>query len=94
VVFNDLLALPILDQLSEERVRVPDELSVVSFDNTMPAQLKGLSSYSFNYPAIVNAMLEHILDPKRTRSGDGVVEVPGMVVERQTSGSVSAETRS
>ena len=94
VVFNDALALPILRLLNEAAVRLVHDLSLVSFDNTMPAQLLGLTSYNFNYPAVANAVLEHILAPQKKGAGDDVVEVPGTIVERQTSGRVNAQSRS
>jgi DNA-binding LacI/PurR family transcriptional regulator len=74
-------------------VRLADELSLIGFDDTLEAYLQGLSSYSFNLPAIINAALEHVLAPKRTGRCKPMQELPGMVMERRTSGSVNAELR-
>jgi DNA-binding LacI/PurR family transcriptional regulator len=86
VAFNDDLALIALDYLREAGVRLPRDLSLVGFDDTLEGFGEGLTSYSFNVAAIVNEMLEHVLAPGRTRPRDGSVEMAGMVVERQTSG--------
>ncbi|MBD3242154.1 MAG: GntR family transcriptional regulator [Chitinivibrionales bacterium] len=87
VCFSDELGLRALEFLRERRVAVPRRLSVVGFDDTLAALSAGLTSYNFNVPAVVNAMLEHILSP-RTRHGKrgGHIEIPGMVMARASSG--------
>ncbi len=86
VAYNDHLALLALDYLRHAGVRLPRDLSLVGFDDTLAGLGKGLSSYSFNIHTIVNAILEHVLAPRRTGSRSSIVEIPGMVMVRQTSG--------
>jgi hypothetical protein len=88
VAFNDTLAFALLDILQAEGVAVPERISVVAFDDVPDAYDIGLTTYNFNISAIVNAMFDHILGgPLGRRLGNRrVVEIPGYVVERQTSG--------
>ncbi len=90
VAFNDEIALLLLGELGRAGVRAPHDLSLVGFDDTLEGFGAGLTSYSFNIPAIVNAMLEHILAPRPRGASTSVVEIPGMVLERRTSGIVDA----
>jgi len=91
VAYNDDIALVLLEQLRGMGVQLPRDLSLIGFDDTLEGIAHGLTTYSFNIPAIVGAMLEHVLAPKRTSPRAGIVEIPGMVLERKTSGIVSAE---
>jgi DNA-binding FadR family transcriptional regulator len=93
VAFNDELALQALDYLEPRGVDLPRRMSLIGFDDTVEGFARGLSSYSFNIPAIVNAVLDHILAPKRSGRRTPVVEIPGMVLERRTSGTASAQCR-
>jgi DNA-binding LacI/PurR family transcriptional regulator len=62
------------------------KISLIGFDDTFEAFRKGLTSYNFNIQALVQLMLNHVVNPanmlssKRTRA----VEIEGMLVERQT----------
>jgi len=91
VAHNDTIALLALDYLQEHHVQLPQELSLIGFDDTLEGFGRGLSSYSFNVTAIVSAMFEHVLAPRRTGPRSRVVEIPGMVLERQTSGIADAK---
>ncbi len=94
VAFNDELALSLLEYFQEAGIELPCDLSLVSFDDTTEAYLQGVTSYNFNIPALVNAVLKHILSPKRSGRRSPVVEIPGMVMERRTSGSIRPVLRS
>ena len=89
----DDLGLLALRFLRRKGIRLPRDLSLVSFDDTIAGYTNGLTSYNFNIPAIVNAMVEHVLAPNRAGWRGRVVEISGMVLERQTSSSVNAELR-
>ena len=71
-------------------VALPRDMSLVSFDDTTEAYLQGVTSYNFNIPALVNAVLEHIVSPGWVRRHGQIVEIPGTVLERRTSGPVGA----
>jgi DNA-binding LacI/PurR family transcriptional regulator len=86
VAYNDMLALLLLDVLKSEGIAVPGRLSVASFDDVPDAFNVGLTSYNFNVPAIVEAMVDHILGGPSSRhlKSQRIVEIPGYVVERST----------
>jgi DNA-binding LacI/PurR family transcriptional regulator/DNA-binding FadR family transcriptional regulator len=84
---TDMVAFIALEHLHERRVAVPTDLSVVGFDDLPEAFGSGVSSYNFNVPATVQAMLRHLLRGRgRGREGPAVLEVPGRVMARSTSG--------
>ena len=88
VAANDSLAFVLLDFLARRRVRTPQDLSVVGFDDMELSLGAGLTSYNFNMPAVVDAMLAHVLAgaPRSSRARPQQVEVSGYVVARATSG--------
>jgi len=89
VTYNDSVAFGALEFLEEHGVSVPGRLSLVGFDNTGEALARGLTSYDFNIPAIMHAVVEHILAPTaRRRQKHVVVEIPGRVMERDSTGGV------
>jgi DNA-binding LacI/PurR family transcriptional regulator len=73
--------------LQSKGVRVPQVVSVVSFDNTLEARGVGLSSFDFNEQAIVNSILNWLLKaslPGRNRKPGGVADEPGELVIRKS----------
>jgi DNA-binding LacI/PurR family transcriptional regulator len=69
---------------------VPGRISVTSFDNTVDSFGQGLTSYDFNVPAIVQAMFDHILEPRRSvPRAEPILEIPGVIMARQSSGPAS-----
>jgi hypothetical protein len=62
-------------------------IDLVAFDDTTEAFIGDFSSYNFNVPAVMRAMLEHLLHPVPLRASelaDYPVELEGYVVERGT----------
>jgi DNA-binding transcriptional regulator YhcF (GntR family) len=94
VADGDALAFLLLDFLETRRVPVPQRISVVGFDNVEDSMSVGLTTYSFNMPALVDAMLGHVLgSPKTTaKNKRPVIEVPGYVVDRRTCGAAYADS--
>jgi hypothetical protein len=86
---SDGLALYCLELLRNLGVRVPEERSVVGFDDEEDAFLWGLSSYNFNLKAVVAAMMDYVLRPhSAARVGDGAaVVIDGYVKARTTTSS-------
>jgi len=62
----------------------PRDVSVAGFDDAIEASLYKLTSYNFNTPAVVRAMLDFILNPRAPGGGDAV-EIEGTVVSRRSS---------
>jgi DNA-binding LacI/PurR family transcriptional regulator/DNA-binding transcriptional regulator YhcF (GntR family) len=85
-VCSDQLALFALDYLREKRIRVPRDLSVLGFDDTWEASYANLTSFSFNFAAVANAMIEHICNPVNAGMlrRQKTIEIDGIVVERAT----------
>lgn len=87
VMSNDFTATIALDYLKDCGVRVPEDISIISFDNTIDAMEYHLTSYDFNNLGIITMILRFILAPhtmKLQRRG-GCIEVDGTLVVRHTS---------
>ncbi|MBD3241276.1 MAG: GntR family transcriptional regulator [Chitinivibrionales bacterium] len=84
---NDVVALQCLDYLQLAGRRVPDDISVVGFDNSTDSTIRGLTTYDPNAMAFMHAMLSHILDPRLDPwdpRHDPPIEIEGYVTERAT----------
>jgi DNA-binding LacI/PurR family transcriptional regulator len=89
VAANDAVGIACLRLLAERGIRVPARISVASFDDSFFALVNDLTSYNFNTPAVVQAMIQFIVNPSwppvRRRTGEAV-EVDGFVNERESTG--------
>ncbi|MBD3242723.1 MAG: GntR family transcriptional regulator [Chitinivibrionales bacterium] len=86
---NDWVALVAMAHVRERGIGVPDRLALAGFDDTFEAFSHGLTSYDFNMPALVHAMLDHVLRPPSPRRASPLapMEIPGTVLARaSTSG--------
>ena len=86
LVANDYAATLALDYLKEKKVKVPEDISVIAFDNTLDAMEYQLTSYDFNNSGIINSMLRYILSPSTffTSRINEVIEADGSIVERRS----------
>jgi DNA-binding transcriptional regulator YhcF (GntR family) len=86
VMANDFAATIAIDYLKERNIRVPDDLSIISFDNTLDAMEYQLTSYDFNNHGIITLMLRSILAPHTVKpKRKGVcIEVDGTLVIRRS----------
>jgi len=83
---NDVVALAAARFLRDAGRRVPRDVALVGFDNTLDALRCGLASYDFNLPALAEALVEHVVG-WQTRAGRDrapVVEIPGSLLERES----------
>jgi DNA-binding LacI/PurR family transcriptional regulator len=86
VTDTDAFALDALSFLAGRGVRVPQDLSVVGFDDSLEAAFYRLSSYNFNGAAVTDAMLAYLLKPGRAVGQSRAPEIEGYVTERATTG--------
>ncbi|MBD3164962.1 GntR family transcriptional regulator [bacterium] len=87
VVANDPAALLALSFLEKRGVKVPQQISVIGFDDSVEAFMRKLSSYNFAGPAVMQAMLHNILDPasfERLHGRGNHIEIEGFFNLRQT----------
>ncbi|MBN1600681.1 MAG: substrate-binding domain-containing protein [Chitinispirillaceae bacterium] len=86
VMANDFTATMAIDYLKERSVKIPENLSVISFDNTIDAMEYQLTSYDFNNSGIISVILRFILAPHTVKKGrkDGCIEVDGALVVRRS----------
>ena len=86
---NDALAMRALSFLRERGIRVPDDLSVVGFDNVPIEALENrLTTIDFNSIEVIRRMLNFVLRPPRPRGPYRhlPIEIEGIVMERGTAG--------
>jgi DNA-binding transcriptional regulator YhcF (GntR family) len=90
IAVNDVTAFAILDYFWQNRIRVPAQASVASFDDTHQALSQGLCSYNFNVTGLVSSALSYIIQPRIFRAAKNAIrmEVPGVFVQRHTTGVV------
>lgn len=83
VAAHDTIAVQCSDFLERHGRAVPDNLSLISFDDTPEAYLRRITSYNFDAPALVYAMVDYLLSSRRmSRPGNRAVEVEGFIDER------------
>ncbi|MBD3419600.1 MAG: GntR family transcriptional regulator [Chitinivibrionales bacterium] len=83
VPVNDQIAAFALDFLRSRGVKVPDDISLIAFDDSPVALKERITSYNFNMRALVPAMLEFVLRPSASPTASRRT-VEGYIVERQT----------
>jgi DNA-binding GntR family transcriptional regulator len=81
---NDWAALVAMDWLRRRSANTGRRTALLGFDDTFEAFSHGLTSYNFNMPALVQAMLGHVLEPPAGRGQAPPVEIPGVIVARQS----------
>jgi DNA-binding LacI/PurR family transcriptional regulator len=88
IVASDLAAMGALTAIGEAGLRVPDDISVVGYDNTALAALRHVSLTSVNQPrqemgSMATDMLHDRIEGRRTRARRQVV-TPTLVTRRST----------
>ncbi|MDD5672600.1 MAG: substrate-binding domain-containing protein [Chitinivibrionales bacterium] len=91
VCANDHMAYWAVDFLKAHNKKLPDDLSLVGFDDMFYALQNDITSYNFNTPMLVHRIFQYILNPSCEKNANrfALIEIPGHVMLR---GSV-AKTR-
>lgn len=78
------------DICRENRISIPKHLSLVGVLNSAEHIAAGITCCDWNFPAVVNAMVDHLLKPAPLhKNRHRLVEIQSILVERQSSGSVT-----
>jgi hypothetical protein len=93
VCVNDLCACMALEFLQARGIAVPDDISVVGFDDSVEALRAECASVNFNIPAIVRAMLDFLTGPRLlgTRCRSSTVTIDCMLIRRNSLGVVQGD---
>ena len=91
VAHNDLLAIGVVQRLTQRGVRVPDDMSVVGFDNIFAADLcsPSLTTLGGAHADVGRAAVEILLEasgPSRTTGDPVQVVLPTELVLRESTG--------
>ena len=87
VLVNDHVASYAHDILARKNIKPPRRVSLISFDDSLAALRKGITSYNFNASAHATAMLDYLLRPFSSGARGGrVKELKGSIIQRRTSG--------
>ncbi|MBD3320361.1 MAG: GntR family transcriptional regulator [Chitinivibrionales bacterium] len=86
IAANDRVALIALSYLKEKGARVPEDISVIGFDDTLGALNNSLTSFSFNMREAMHLIFNFIVNTRSFdhRSGARAIEVGGKIIERAT----------
>jgi hypothetical protein len=83
---NDGVAFGALDFLKQHGLSVPHDRSVLGFDDTLGAFTRDVTSYDFNIPAVMHAMVSHVVRPEARGSRNRWATVGGYVNRRGSTG--------
>jgi len=87
---SDSIAWGCMDELRALGIGVPDEVSVVGFDDTVLARASGLTSVRQPLQALGHAAVRHLIDPRglvvtrRAGKGPSFINLPTELVLRST----------
>jgi hypothetical protein len=93
VAFNDEVGVACLRILRSRGLRVPEDISVIAFDDTLAATLSDITSYNFNESRVMSSMLDWVLWPDRRRRRSIVGPPRGFVTQRRSMRRLGAVSR-
>lgn len=80
---TDQMAIVAKSYLQHKGVRIPQDLSLIGFDDIPPAFPLDISSYNFNIPRVAEWAMDHILSPSYAAAYlRDANEIPGFVLRR------------
>jgi DNA-binding LacI/PurR family transcriptional regulator len=95
VCANDFIASLAADFLAHHKIRVPEDISIIGFDDSPEATRLGLTSYDFNIPGLVRSIIGCILRPSAfaTYWREDRVAPEGFIVIRDSCASAAKQGR-
>ena len=84
ITFNDIAAFECASLLRARGKRLPEDISLVSFDDTIKASLADITSYNFNETKILASMLDWVLWPQRKKARSIVSAPQGFITQRRS----------
>jgi DNA-binding LacI/PurR family transcriptional regulator/DNA-binding transcriptional regulator YhcF (GntR family) len=87
VCVNDITGMETIYYLNQKGCSVPNDFSVIGFDNSQVASTGNITSYDFNIAGALHLQLEFILNPRAALfSSDPAapMEIEGFVVQRDS----------
>ncbi len=89
---NDEVACQCLRFARENGIGVPADVSLIGFDDSLAAQVNGITSYNFNETAAIQASINHVVGHVRGPGArNSVVDIQGRVTERDTVAAVASK---
>ena len=71
--------------LEEKNIKIPDDLSIMGFDNIREAEKKGLTSYDTMRKDIGRMVVDKLIETIKTNGkSSNITTVIGEIVERRT----------
>ena len=82
---TDYRAFGVMKYLEEKNIKIPDDLSIMGFDNIREAEKKGLTSYDTMRKDIGRMVVDKLIETIKTNGkSSNITTVIGEIVERRT----------
>lgn len=90
IAINDFTAMGVMKSLNEHKIRIPQDISVVSYDNTYMAQMAvpSLTSIDYNYEEYGRKLIDTSIAMIEGRKKDTLRMVTPSLIVRESSGQV------
>ena len=90
IAINDFTAMGVMKSLNEHKIRIPQDISVVSYDNTYMAQMAvpSLTSIDYNYEEYGRKLIDTSIAMIEGRKKDTLRMVTPSLIVRESSGPV------
>lgn len=90
IAINDFTAMGVMKSLNEHKIRIPQDISVVSYDNTYMAQMAvpSLTSIDYNYEEYGRKLIDTSIAMIEGRKKDTLRMVTPNLIVRESSGPV------
>ncbi|MBD3418896.1 MAG: GntR family transcriptional regulator [Chitinivibrionales bacterium] len=86
VCANDAIAIMANDYLASIDIAVPEQMSLLGFDNQPCAIQRRISTYDFNVPAAAHSIFDYVTRPNlfAERNKRQLIEIDGFIIERHS----------